>query len=100
MNKEEAMQHGLGYAAGREDGTRTPTVPPAGVLTADCSPYIEFAKAYALAWDEYNRGKRWSMTNCRDAYDRWQSSGGVSIFGEDDTTEAQQARLAERMSKS
>lgn len=51
MNQQEATQHGLGYAAGREDAS--------GVRTADrghsCRPgFIMFAEAYAAAWGDYN----------------------------------------------
>lgn len=76
MNKEEAMQHGLGYAAGREDASGKAT---AG-STIERSGFAVFAEAYAEAWDEYRNGRRSMMTNARDAYDTWQLTGGETIF--------------------
>jgi hypothetical protein len=78
MEHECAMQHALGYAAGREDNSI------GNVKTVDPSDsgigFTKFAEAYANGWDEYNNEKRGSMVNCRDAYDNWQASNGLSIF--------------------
>lgn len=78
MTKEEAMQHGLGYACGREDASGVPTVkgPDPEAITG----WYEFAKAYAQGWDDFNRQQSGYMTNCRDAYDAWQASEGKTIF--------------------
>ena len=75
MKKSEDLQHGLGYAAGREDASGVPTVSP-----DDRSGFIAFAEAYAAGWEEYNTEARGFMTNARDAYDTWQATGGRSIF--------------------
>jgi hypothetical protein len=75
MSKDEAMQHGLGYAAGREDASGTPTVEP-GTRPG----FMAFADAYAEGWDDYNSQRRWYMTNARDAYDTWQATAGLTIF--------------------
>ncbi len=75
MQSEEAIQHGLGYAAGREDVS--------GVKTAESGEtpgFMAFANAYGAAWQEYNDEKRFYMTNARDAYDTWQATGGQTIF--------------------
>ena len=78
MNKSEAMQHALGYAAGREDvsGVKTHN----GRDTPDGSGFIRFAEAFAGAWDDYNNERRGMMTNARDAYDSWQRTNGRTIF--------------------
>ena len=91
MNHDEAVQHGLGYAAGREDASRIRTAEP-----GTTPGYMAFAYAYAQAWDDYYAERRFSMTNCRDAYDRWQASGGRSIFARGDLTldELQRITLA------
>lgn len=80
MKYDEAKQHALGYAAGREDVS--------GIPTADNGHswrdgFTLFAEAYAKAWDEYNREARFMMTNARDAYDTWQASGGQTIFSDE-----------------
>ena len=76
MTKREAMQHGLGYAAGREDASGVKTVTPDG----NRSGFIVFAEAYAQGWDDYNAERRCYMTNARDAYDSWQRTSGQTIF--------------------
>ena len=43
--------------------------------------WLEFGHAFGLGWHEYNRGQRGYMTSARDAYERWQESGGRRIFG-------------------
>ena len=70
MNHSEAMQHGLGYAAGREDASGVPTV----------GGFDAFAAAYAAGWDEYMNAHRGMMTNARSAYDTWQATNGQTIF--------------------
>ena len=93
MDKDEARQHALGYASGREDVSEVPTVRAANA--PDGIGWLAFADAYALAWDEFNAGERFSMTNCRAAYEAWQDTAGVSIFREvRDTTESMRARRA------
>lgn len=91
MNRNEAMQHGLGYAAGREDasGTRTAEVPGDPQMR---SGFLAFADAYAQGWDDYNAQRRGSMTNCRDAYDQWQATGGRTIFRQGDLTLSEAGR--------
>lgn len=93
MNKNEARQHGLGYAAGREDasGTATATSP----AEPHRSGFTAFAAAFAQGWGDYNTCRRHMMTNCRDAYDQWQESGGLTIFrrGELTLSEDQRAEL-------
>ena len=78
MNHEEAMQHGLGYAAGREDASFVATHP--SDTEPELSGFHAFAKAYADGWDEYNRGERGYMTTAQYAYDSWQRTGGRTIF--------------------
>jgi hypothetical protein len=80
MDKEEARQHALGYACGREDASGTPTHPAMGKTSGDSVPWMDFAEAYAEAWDDFNHEKRWYMTNARSAYDTWNASKGVTIF--------------------
>lgn len=82
MSKEEAMQHGLGYASGREDGSNVRTVDVDDSPTERRMGWMRFAQAYADGWDDYNRGLRFYMTNCRDAYDTWQATNGATIFKE------------------
>jgi hypothetical protein len=78
MRYEEARQHALGYAAGREDAS--------GVLTADSdgvparSGFILFAEVFAQGWGDYNCEQRFYMVNAASAYDAWQLSGGRTIF--------------------
>lgn len=78
MTKEEATQHALGYACGREDAS--------GIETAHYLAdrykigWLEFGFAFGNGWDDYNRGLRFYMTNARDAYERWQESDGRTIF--------------------
>jgi len=78
MNTDQAMQHGLGYAAGREDASGVRTV--AAASAPDGVGFMAFAEAYAAGWTDYNRDMRHFMTNARSAYDAWQETGGVSIF--------------------
>jgi hypothetical protein len=80
MDTNEAMQHGLGYAAGREDSAGVPTSRAANA--PDGVGFMAFAEAYAAAWDEFNHGARYSMTSARSAYDTWQATHGVSIFSD------------------
>jgi hypothetical protein len=93
MNRNEAMQHALGFADGRETGTGTATaISPAYPHT---SGFYAFAEAYAQGWDDYSRQHRSSMTSCRDAYAKWQETGGRTIFSKGDLTlsEADRAEL-------
>ena len=82
MNTDDARLAGMHYAWGREDAS--------GAETAGEHPYRSgwslFADAYAQGWADYNAQRRCSMTNNRDAYDRWQESGGRSIFRRGDLT--------------
>jgi hypothetical protein len=81
MKHEEALQHALGYAAGREDASGTRTA--SGRWTRQkSSGFMDFADAYAQGWDDYNHERRVSMTNARDAYDQWQATSGATIFRE------------------
>lgn len=93
MDKSEAMQCAIGYAWGREDQGGT-TSPAAGKTAVDSTPSLDFAEAFATAQDEYNREQRWFMTNVRSAWERWNVSGGKSIFADGDDTASQQARAA------
>jgi hypothetical protein len=93
MDKEQATQHALGYASGREDGQNVTTVPAAGA--PDGVGWLAYGQAYGIAQDEFNRGVRWSMTNARAAWEAWQATGGVSIFRDpSDRTDAMIARRA------
>lgn len=78
MTKAQAMQHGLRYAAGREDASGVKTVAPAGSQLGD--GWHAFAVAYAQGWDDYNEGRRHMMPSARSAYGTWQASGGTTIF--------------------
>lgn len=78
MRVEEAKQHALGYAAGREDASGVKTVPAADrpVLPG----FLTFADAFAQGWDDFNNERRFSMTNAQAAYEAWQASEGRTIF--------------------
>jgi len=78
MDTSEARQHALGYAAGREDASGVSTSRAANA--PDGVGFMAFADAYAAAWDDFNHGARYFMTNARSAYDAWQETAGVSIF--------------------
>lgn len=75
MNKEEARQHALGYAAGREDASGIKTAEPTTL-----PGFMAFADVFGQAWDDYNNQHRFMMTNARDAYDTWQATNGQTIF--------------------
>jgi hypothetical protein len=77
MTELEALQHGLGYAAGREDGNDDQ-----GTVKTAIS-FDAFARAYAAGWADYREGRRGFMTNCRDAYNTWQRTDGKTIFRDD-----------------
>jgi hypothetical protein len=78
MTRDEAMQHGLGYAAAREDASGVKTLPSP---EAPGRPgFMAFADEYAQGWDDYNAERRHYMTNARDAYDTWQKTRGETIF--------------------
>lgn len=79
MGKEEATQHALGYACGREDASGVPTVHYLAESHYRIG-WLEFGYAFGNAWDDYNNSRRCYMTNARDAYDKWQASGGRRIF--------------------
>jgi hypothetical protein len=85
VNTEEAMQHGLGYAAAREDASDVKTIDPTG----DGIGFMRFAEAYAAGWEDFNGEKRCYMTNARDAYDTWQTTQGRSIFRDEPTWQPQ-----------
>jgi hypothetical protein len=91
VNRNEAMQCALGYAWGREDQGGT-TSPADGKTATGSVPSLDFADAYATAQDEYNNQQRWFMTNVRSAWERWNVTGGKSIFGDGDDTASQMAR--------
>ena len=78
MTKEQAIQHALGYACGREDASGIET----RTYLADRSMigWLEFGHAFGRAWDDFNNGRRGYMTNARDAYEKWQASDGRRIF--------------------
>ena len=75
MKYAEALQHGLGYAAGREDASAVVTVSP-----DTRGGFHAFAEAFATAWAEYEAGERSYMTNAESAYDTWQRTAGQSIW--------------------
>jgi hypothetical protein len=81
MTHEEALQHALGYAAGREDasGVRTKTAPRT-VRGAPAGGWLDFGDAFAQGWDDYRAERRHNMINVKDAYNAWQASDGVTIF--------------------
>jgi hypothetical protein len=81
MNTEEAIQHALGYAAGREDASSVRTVHPDPANKG--TGFFQFADAYAAGWTAYNSQTRFYMTSCRDAYDTWQATSGRTIFKDD-----------------
>jgi hypothetical protein len=85
MRKDEAMQHGLGYAAGREDASGAKTADPTG----DSVGFMRFGEAYASGWDDFNGEKRSYMTNARDAYETWQATRGQTIFRDEITPQAE-----------
>lgn len=92
MTPGEAMQHALGYAAGREDGT--------GVKTADQGPehspgFLLFAEAYSHGWEMFNAQLVWLMPDCRSAYANWHVSGGRTIWDLDTHSVTLLERLAE-----
>lgn len=78
MTREEAMQHALGYAAGREDASGIRTAD--GNTPPDRGGFIWFAEAFASAQDDYNAGRYHMMTNARSAYESWQRTNGESIL--------------------
>jgi hypothetical protein len=82
MTPDEARQLAMGYAWGREDASKTAT---AGTHEWQ-STWSLFADAYAQGYEDSNTGRRCSMTNVRDAYEKWQDSGGRSIFARGDLT--------------
>lgn len=75
-----AIQLALGYAWGREDASGTVTAAPA--TGPSRIPSSAFAEAFATGQDEYNQERRCMMTNVRSAYERWQASGGRTIWDE------------------
>lgn len=77
MQEQEAMQHALGYAAGREDSGGPKTAEPAGQ-----PGFMAFAEAYAAGWARFNREAWYMMPSARSAYDSWQATGGATIYGE------------------
>ena len=78
--KEQAFERACGYASGREDASGTKTVPAPGSKRGPDSGWLDFADAFAQAQDDYNNERRFVMTNCKAAYERWTSSGGRTIF--------------------
>lgn len=85
METEHAEGLASGYAWGREDARNEfrrlvhaeygkPTASP-----DDRDGSYLFARAFAAAWREFNQGRRGSMMPVRDAYTRWQETGGMTI---------------------
>ena len=72
--RERAERLASGYAWGREDESFTKTA-----TTDDRDGSYLFAQAFAAAQDDYDQGQRGMMTNVRDAYTRWQETGGRTI---------------------
>ena len=50
MRKEEATQHALGYASGREDASGIPTVHY--LADRDKIGWLEFGHTFGNAWDD------------------------------------------------
>jgi hypothetical protein len=88
MTMEEARATAKGYAWGQEDARnefRRLVHADYGKPTAsrdDRDGSYLFSRAYGWAQDEYNRGRRSSMMPVRDAYARWQATGGMTIEDE------------------
>jgi hypothetical protein len=75
MTKEEALQHALGYAAGREDESGIRTASPTSL-----PGFIAFAEAYAEATDAFNKEQRHYVPSAGSAYAEWQESRGQRII--------------------
>jgi hypothetical protein len=75
MTREEAIQHGLGYAAVYEDASGTRTASP----TAEPG-FMAFAYAYGDAWQAFNREERHTMPPAQTCYLVWQETKGKTIF--------------------
>lgn len=80
------MQHGLGYALGREDGSHVRTADVGSSPDENRMGWYRFAEAYAQGWDDYNYQRRHYMVNCRDAYNTWQKTNGETIFAREATS--------------
>ena len=94
MTHDEAIQHALGYAAGREDASGIRTRSP-----GELPGFMAFADAYAAGWDDYRAERRYHMIWARGAYDTWQASNGRTIFRDElpPATADLTARLAASM---
>ncbi len=80
----KAHERARGYAAGREDASGIKTVPSPSSPRGQDSGWMDYAEAFAQAQDDYNQGRRGSMTNCKAAYERWTKTGGRTINDEMD----------------
>ena len=78
MKTEEARQHALGYASGREDASKIRTA--TGRACPEMPAFLAFADAWADAEDRLRREVLWYRPSCHDAYEAWQASGGVSVY--------------------
>jgi hypothetical protein len=103
MTAEEARYQASGYAWAREDASKArhsahPTDPivktacPAGRSSGSFC----FAEAFGQGYADYNGERRSDMTSVHAAYERWQETGGRSIFPDGQTTREQIARRAAR----
>jgi hypothetical protein len=75
MTREEAIQHGLGYAAAYEDASGTRTASP-----TELPGFLAFGYAYGDGWDAFNREERHSMPCANTCYLVWQETKGRTIF--------------------
>jgi hypothetical protein len=80
MNEESARAGG--YAAGYEDASGIKTAPAPGSPRGKDHGWMDFADAYAAAQSDYGRGLLGMGHNCKEAYARWQASGGTTIEDE------------------
>ena len=94
MTRNEAQRLASGYAWAREDCTHVPTA-----TTTAASGDWEFSNAYASGWDDYNNELRGCMITVRGAYERWQATGGTSVFADGETTAELQAKRAARKAR-
>jgi hypothetical protein len=80
MNEESARAGG--YASGYEDASGIKTAPAPGSPRGKDFGWMDFADAYAAAQADYGRGLLGMGHNCKEAYARWQASGGTTIEDE------------------
>lgn len=94
MTRNEAQRLASGYAWAREDCTHALTA-----TTTSASGDWEFSNAYAQGWEDYDNELRGSVPPVRSAYERWQATGGTSIFADGETTAELQAKRAARKAR-